>query len=159
MSAETKSKAVRINELLGCEAVSVDDDAYIEVKDNWDEHGYLVECTDDDDAFNHLSAMLEGIELYKGIKEAKHSADPWLKVLEDKVKELKGKHDSARASIDEQIANFRKWVAEAADIDIYYEAGYRASEIDATRETYKAIWQRYKKAEAELLNYKETMGL
>lgn len=85
--------------------------------------------------------------------------DAWLKVLEDRVTELQQKHDTHRKSIDKTIAEFRKWVNTTDDLYIYYDVEYKAEEIAKVRETYKAVWHELKRAEAELQNYKETMGL
>lgn len=84
--------------------------------------------------------------------------DAWLKVLEQRVAELKRKEELHKEEIGNVIARFRDWVNEAEDIDIYYNAEYEVSKVTNQRETYKSAWAAFKKAEAELENYKETMG-
>ena len=86
-------------------------------------------------------------------------ADAWLKVLESRVEELKKKTDTSKKAIEETIAKYRRWVASADDLDIYYEASSKALEIDEIRETYKSVWAKYKEAERELWNYKDTMHI
>ena len=83
----------------------------------------------------------------------------WLKVLEDRVTELQQKYDAHRKNIDKTIAEFREWAKESDDLDLFYDIEYRAEKVAKVRETYKAVWHELKKAEAELQNYKETMGL
>lgn len=85
--------------------------------------------------------------------------DAWLKVLKDRVDELKQKADTSEKAITETIAKFREWVASADDFDIYYNASCKATEVDDARETYKAVWAKYKEAEAELFRYKDTMHI
>lgn len=87
------------------------------------------------------------------------TADAWLEVLKGRVEELKQKTDASEKAITETIAKFRGWVASADDFDIYYNASCKATEVDDVREAYKAVWARYKEAERELFNYKETMHI
>lgn len=84
--------------------------------------------------------------------------DAWLKVLEQRVEELKTKEANHKRHISVVIDEFRKWAAEADELEIYYNADFKAQRVVEARETYKAVWARFKKAESELEEYKETMG-
>lgn len=86
-------------------------------------------------------------------------SDAWEKVLIGRVDELKSKTDTAEKAISDTIAKFREWVASADEFDIYYNASCKANAVDEIRETYKAIWQKYKEAERELFNYRQTMHI
>lgn len=86
-------------------------------------------------------------------------ADAWEDVLIGRVDELKHKTDTAEKAINDTIAKYRRWVASADDLDIYYEASSKALEIDEIRETYKSVWAKYKEAERELYNYRQTMHI
>ena len=81
----------------------------------------------------------------------------WEKVLMDRVEELRSKEQGHKQHISHIIADFKEWVAEASEFDIYYDAEYKAQQIAEARETYKAVWHRYKEAEAELERYREIM--
>lgn len=83
--------------------------------------------------------------------------DPWMKVLEGRVEELKQKHDACEQNIHDTVKRFRKWAAEADETDIYYDVEYRIQSVVDARTTYKAVWKRLKEAEAELEKYKETV--
>lgn len=92
----------------------------------------------------------------KEINMSGHNKDLWLEVLEGRVKELERKEKAHRTHISEAVNSFREWVAEASEVDIYYDAEFEAKKITSIRETYKAVWAAYKKAESELNAYKET---
>lgn len=84
--------------------------------------------------------------------------DAWLKVLEERVAELQQKEQTHKKEVSRVIARFRNWAATADEFDIYYDVEYRAKDVASVRETYKAVWHELKKAEAELEEYKETIG-
>lgn len=84
--------------------------------------------------------------------------DAWLKVLEQRVEELKDKEERHRKHISVIIDEFREWVSESDESSIYYDAEYKAQRITEARETYKSVWAAFKQAEAELNNYKNMMG-
>ena len=87
------------------------------------------------------------------------TADAWLKVLEDRVEELRKKTEMHEDNVNKAIAQFKEWVSAATDFDIYYGAEERGKRVTSVRETYKAVWEEYKKAEAELFRYKEVMHI
>lgn len=86
-----------------------------------------------------------------------HTKDAWEEVLEKRVAELKKKEELHRGEISRVVANFRKWVADADECEIYHDAEWKVKSISSIKETYKAVWHEYKKAEAELENYRETI--
>lgn len=86
-------------------------------------------------------------------------ADAWLKVLEGRVEELRKKTETHEENVHKKIAHFREWASSAEDLDIYYCAEDMGKEMTSVRETYKAVWTEYKKAEAELFRYKEVMHI
>lgn len=85
--------------------------------------------------------------------------DTWLKVLEDKVEALRKETEQHENKINEEITYFRNWVANASDFDIYYGAEEHGKRVSSARETYKASWEDFRKAEAELFRYKDTMHI
>lgn len=87
-----------------------------------------------------------------------NTKDPWLKVLENRVEELRKKEKLHREEISNVIARFRDWATTADELTVYYNAEYEASKITKQREIYKSVWEDFKKAEAELDAYKEEMG-
>lgn len=86
-------------------------------------------------------------------------ADAWEKVLISRVEELRKKTETHKENIHKKIAHFREWASSAEDLDIYYCAEDIGKEMTSVRETYKAVWTEYKKAEAELFRYKEVMHI
>lgn len=85
--------------------------------------------------------------------------DAWLKVLEQRVEELKGKEERHRNAIPAAIERFREWVSTADEYSIIDDAELRAKKVTEVRETYRAVWQELKKAESELWNYMDTMHI
>ena len=85
--------------------------------------------------------------------------DAWEKVLERRVAELEKKKQIHDEGIKETIEAFREWVKDAEEIEIYYDAEFRASKIAKQRECYKAVWERLVKAKSELENYRSVMGI
>ena len=81
--------------------------------------------------------------------------DPWMRVLEGRVEELRKKTEMHEDNINRAIAQFREWASTANDLEIYYGAEEHGKRVTSVRETYKAVWADYKKAEAELERYKE----
>lgn len=70
-SKATENMVKLINDLCGCDAVSVEDD-YITVRDGYDdgavEHRYAILCDNDDDVYNTLMAMHDGMTLLNSIR-------------------------------------------------------------------------------------------
>ena len=63
-----KNKVDTINEILGDEIVSVDyENDYIDVNYN-DGGGYTVVCDDEDDVYNSLLMMLEGMTILANVR-------------------------------------------------------------------------------------------
>ena len=81
--------------------------------------------------------------------------DAWLKELERRVEELRKKTEMHEDNVNRAIAQFREWVSTASDFDIYYGAEDHGKRVTSVRETYKAVWADFKRAEAELERYKE----
>lgn len=67
-SKATENVVKLINNLCGCDAVSVGEDN-IYVDDMSDDGGYFIECEDDDDVYNTLMAMHDGMALLNSVKE------------------------------------------------------------------------------------------
>ena len=86
-------------------------------------------------------------------------ADVWLKVLKDRVEQLKLKEELHRKNISDEAERFKKWVANASEYDIVDEAMYKAQIVTEARETYRAVWKEYKEAQAEMFRYKEAMHI
>lgn len=91
--------------------------------------------------------------------EEEAPADPWLKVLEDRVALETEKELLHRQAITDTINRFKEWVNTAAEIDIYGDVEYKAKAITDAKYTYKAVWKRLCDAKAELEQYKKTMNL
>lgn len=85
--------------------------------------------------------------------------DAWLKVLEQRVEELKAKEERHKNAIPKAIEDFKKWVSTADEYSIIDDAEFRAKKVTEVRETYRVIWQELKKAESELWNYRNTMHI
>lgn len=109
---------------------------------------------DEDTAMSICDVLTPWFAKY-AIKEPQ--PDAWLKVLEDRVEELRKKTEMHEDNINRAIAQFREWVSTASDFDIYYGAEEHGKRVTSVRETYKAVWNEFHKAEAELENYKETV--
>ena len=86
-------------------------------------------------------------------------ADAWEKVLIGRVDELRKKTETHEENVHKKIAHFREWASSAEDLDIYYCAEDMGKEMTSVKETYKAVWQKYKEAERELFNYRQTMHI
>ena len=105
------------------------------------------------DIIEHLGSWFEGYAIEDP------QPDAWLKVLEDRVEELKKKEERHRNAIPEAVERFREWVSTADEYSIIDDAEFRTKKITEVRETYRAVWNELKKAESELWNYKETMHI
>lgn len=84
--------------------------------------------------------------------------DTWLKVLEQRVEELQVKVNKCEARINHAVAEFREWIRTANDIDIVYDADWKADIVKDAHEKYKVVWAEFRRAVMELEEYKETMG-
>ena len=103
-----------------------------------------------------IEDLAEWFDRY-GIEEPK--ADAWLKVLEGRAEELRKQTEAHEDNVNKTIEQFREWVSSASDFDLFYGAEGRSKKITSAKETYKASWDEYKKAESELRNYKDTMHI
>ncbi len=66
-SFATEKMMRAVNKALGKEIISVDDEPITSITVNVSKP-YTIECVDDDDVYNTLSAMLEGIMILKEIE-------------------------------------------------------------------------------------------
>ena len=68
MTNAITKKVNTINEILGYEVVSVDDVNDEIVVDYNGNDGYTIVCDDEDDVFNTLSSMLDGMLLLRSVR-------------------------------------------------------------------------------------------
>ena len=66
-SFATEKMMRAVNKALGKEIISVDDETITSITVNVSKP-YTIECVDDDDVYNTLSAMLEGIMILKEVE-------------------------------------------------------------------------------------------
>ena len=92
-------------------------------------------------------------------EEDEAPADPWLKVLEDRVAEEKEKADASIQTLKSLAAEFKEWIILAEDYEIIYDLDFKAEQIKEERDCYAAVVHRLHKAKGELADYKETMNL
>ena len=92
-------------------------------------------------------------------EEEEAPADPWLKVLEDRVKKEEEKEANGKEVIADSIAHFKEWLNSRTDAEIVGDIEYRAKEVTKAYECYKAVWHRLGRAKDELAAYKRTMKL
>lgn len=91
-------------------------------------------------------------------EEEEAPADPWLKVLEDRVEEWSLKEQTHRRGITETINSFKEWINTADECDILYDIEFKSQAITEQRVCYKNAWHELGKAKDELAAYKETMN-
>ena len=86
-------------------------------------------------------------------------ADPWLKVLEDRVEEWQDRFENQDYILKAEVKRFKTWVSKASEEELIYDTEFRYSTIKSSKEAYKYAWQMLGKSKDELAAYKETMNL
>lgn len=127
---------------------------------------YKIEDPSDTYHFTSKESLMENLnytynELEKqGVfdEEEDAPADPWLKVLEDRVAEEEEKYNTCKESIYEAIEDFKNWLNEAEAYEVIYDIEFKASELIELKNCYDAIHHRIYAARGELADYKEIRG-
>lgn len=107
--------------------------------------------------FNYTYEELKKEGVFEEEEEA--PADPWLKVLEDRVAEEEEKAETYRENVIEAIAEFKEWLNKSDDLDIFCNIEYKASQLIELNNCFEEIEHRRYAAKSELATYKEMMNL
>lgn len=126
---------------------------------------YKTEDPSDTYYFNSKDLLMEDMNYnYTELKrdgvfdEEDAPADPWLKVLEDRVAEWSLKEQVHKRGITKTIDSFKEWVNTAEECDVLYDIEWKSQAIVDARVCYKTAWSNLCKAKDELAAYKETMN-
>lgn len=102
MASKATENLVRlINDLCGCDAVSVGEDN-IYVDDMSDDGGYFIECEDDDEVYNTLMSMHDGMTLLNSVRnKAEQKTEVWTEYSEsaDMTFIMEGSNDGKTAAM------------------------------------------------------------
>ncbi len=92
-------------------------------------------------------------------EEEEAPADPWLKVLEDRVAMESEKEATHKKALEEYVEYFKEWVNSESTAEIVGGIEWKASQIAEAYKCYKEVWHRLGMAKDELAAYKKTMNL
>lgn len=106
--------------------------------------------------FNYTYTELEKEGVFD--EEEEVPADPWLKVLEERVEEWQERYNEKDYILKAEIKRFKTWVGKAEEDALLYDTEMNYNTLKSVFSAYKYAWQSLGKAKDELAAYKEVRG-
>ena len=104
--------------------------------------------------YNYTELEKEGV-----FEEEEVPADPWLKILEDRVDEWQKRFENQDVLLKRAFKHFKEWVNRFVEESSTYDIEIQLGTLKDMESAYKFAWERLGRAKDDLAAYKRTMKL